>query len=76
VREPLLRRGSRLFPMPIYQLQLRYADGHETTVEHRAFVMLRIGDLIPIAPDQWRIERMLPADGWRFASKLVCRPEI
>jgi hypothetical protein len=61
--------------MPIYQLQLRYADGHETTVEHYAFVMLRVGDLIPLEPDRWRIESAAPADDWRFASKLLCSPE-
>ena len=58
--------------MPIYQLQLRYADGHEATVEHYAFVMLRVGDLIPLEPDRWRIERAAPADDWRFASKFHC----
>jgi hypothetical protein len=61
--------------MPTYQLSLQYADGHETTVEHYAFAMLRVGDLIRLSPDEWRISGTAPADDWRFASKLLCRLE-
>jgi hypothetical protein len=61
--------------MPKYQLLLQYADGHETSQEHYAFAMLRVGDRIRLATEDWRVQRSTPADDWRFAAKLLCRME-
>ena len=61
--------------MPRYQLKLAYADGHEASQDHYAYSMLRVGDRILLAADEWRVERTRPADDWRYAAKLECRLE-
>jgi hypothetical protein len=61
--------------MPRYQLLLQYADGRETALEHHAYAMLRVGDRIRLATEAWRVERSAPADDWRHAATLICRPE-
>ena len=61
--------------MPKYQLQLQYADGHETALEHHAIAMVRVGDRIRLEAEDWRVQRSSPADDWRYAAKLLCKLE-